>query len=194
MYTKGNKVKTVVHLFTSTKEGSCMDFQEVVKKRSSCRSFLSQSIPQEILQALFEVIKTTPSAGNLRAFKIYFTTDHKKKQALAQAALGQEYVATAPVVFIFCALPQKSSQRYGQRGVVLYALQDATIAATFMHLAATNLGLGSVWIGAFAEEKIQAILHCSSDEKPIALMPIGYSGTKSTSRTHKNFADSISQI
>ena len=59
--------------------------------------------------------------------------------------------------FIFSADTDRAKKRYHDRAS-LFATEDATVAASFAHLAATSLGLGSVWIGAFTESAVQEVL------------------------------------
>jgi nitroreductase len=56
----------------------------------------------------------------------------------------------------------------------LYCLQDTTIAATFAHLAAFALGLGSVMVGAFNEREVGRIIGAPPSHRPILLLPLGY--------------------
>lgn len=119
------------------------------------------------------MIRTAPSAGNLQAYQIYVVKDVQVRKNLAAAALGQTFIAGAPVVLVFMALPQTSAKRYGDRGVSLYAIQDATIACTYAILAAA-LGLSSTWVGAFRENEIQQVLGSGVDELPVALLPLGF--------------------
>lgn len=151
-----------------------MDFFDVIKNRFSCRRFLPKAVEPEKLEKLYQAIRSAPTAGNLQAYKVYVVKDLEKKQALAAAASGQNYIAEASVGLVFCALPQESSRRYRERGARLYAIQDATIATVFAHLTATALGLASVWIGAFDEAAVQDVLGIPDTERPVAILPIGY--------------------
>jgi nitroreductase len=40
-------------------------------------------------------------------------------------------------------------------------------------LQAVSLGLGTVFIGAFHDDRVQTILGLAADEQPLCLMPIG---------------------
>jgi nitroreductase len=77
-------------------------------------------------------------------------------------------------VLVFCADGERSRAEYHGRGLTLYCLQDTTIAATFGHLAATALGLGSVMVGAFREVEVSQIVGAPPTQRPILLLPIGY--------------------
>ena len=72
-----------------------------------------------------------------------------------------------------CANTERSARRYGERGRTLYAIQDATIAAQNMMLAATALGYGTCWVGAFNEAQVKKILKIPDGIRPIAIIPVG---------------------
>lgn len=89
-------------------------------------------------------------------------------------ASGQAFIREAPVVLVFFALPLGSMKKYGSRGNDLYCIQDATIACTYAQLAATDLGLGSCWVGAFDDYEVRKYLKADWSWKPVAILPIGY--------------------
>jgi nitroreductase len=151
-----------------------MDFFEVVQTRQSIRAFAAKPVEAEELQAILEAANRAPSAGNLQAFEIYVVTRRATLRALADASLGQEFVARAPVALAFCAHPELSSRKYGKRGTSLYSIQDGTIACTHALLAATALGLASVWVGAFNDDAVRKAIGIGQDLLPIAILPIGH--------------------
>jgi len=171
-----------------------MEFFELIHRRHSIRSFASRPIAPDQLQAILEAANRAPSAGNLQAYEIYAVTSSSHRLALAQAALEQEFLAQAPVNLVFCAHPQRSAMRYGGRGARLYALQDATIACTFAMLAATSLGLGSVWVGAFDETAVRRIIGASPDLVPIAILAIGHAAEKPTPTPRRQLSDLVHYI
>jgi nitroreductase len=151
-----------------------MDVFRVFSSRYSVRAFTDQPISGEDLEKILESVNRAPSAGNRQAFDIYQVTGTEYKQALKTAAYDQEFLYQAPVVLVFCATPARSAERYGERGETLYCIQDTTIACTYAMLAASALGLGSVWVGAFNEQAVAEIIHADSGHRPIAMLPIGY--------------------
>ena len=150
------------------------NFFDVLRSRRSIRAFLDRSIEQAKLRQILEAANGAPSAGNLQAYEIVLVHDPKIKRALARAALDQEFVAAAPVVLVFCAHPSRSAAKYGPRGENLYCVQDATIACAYAQLAATALGLGTVWVGAFDTKAVGQVLRIPPDGRAVALLPIGY--------------------
>ncbi|MEM4663230.1 MAG: nitroreductase family protein [Candidatus Diapherotrites archaeon] len=154
-----------------------MEFFEVVDKRFSARSYLSKNVDEKLLEKILKTLSKAPSAGNLKAYRVYVIKDQETKDKLTEAAFFQQFISEAPLVLVFCALPKISSKRYGKRGAELYCIQDATIAASYAQLAATALGLATCWVGAFDDDRVKKILNLQ-EEIPIAIMPLGYTNEK----------------
>jgi SagB-type dehydrogenase family enzyme len=95
-----------------------------------------------------------------------------QRAALSAAALGQESVAQGAVVLALAGVYERTSSRYGQRGQQ-YVHIEVGIASQNIHLQAVSLGLGTVFIGAFDDDRVQTILGLAADEQPLCLMPIG---------------------
>lgn len=146
----------------------------VFEKRHSTRSFQSKQIEEKKLKEILEAAESAPSAGNLKARKIVKVEDADLKQKLAEASFNQNFISEAPIVLVFFARPLVSAEKYGERGRTLYAVQDATIAASFAWIQAVMLGIDACWVGAFDEEKVKEILNAKQDERPIAILPLGY--------------------
>lgn len=151
-----------------------MEFLDVIKKRRSTRAFQQKKVPDELLQEILLEMQEAPSAGNIQAYQVVVVSEEKTKKSLAEASLEQMFLAEAPVVLCFFADPQRSSRKYGRRGAELYSVQDATIAAAYLQLAAANAGLASAWVGAFDSKKVSAVVNAPSNLIPVALIPLGY--------------------
>jgi nitroreductase len=151
-----------------------MDFFAVLQERRSIRAFHSTPVDEAAVGRIVEAANLAPSAGNLQAYTIVIVRDPERKRALAQAAWEQWFIAQAPVVLVFLADLPRSQRRYGQRGATLFSVQDATLACAYAQLAATALGLGSCWVGAFDDEAVRAIVSAPSDLRPVAILPIGH--------------------
>lgn len=152
-----------------------MEVFKAIKKRRSIRRFdPNKEITEKQVEKLLEAARWAPSAGNLQSWFFAVVQDKRVKEKLAEAALGQDFIAEAPIIIVSCADLEKSSSRYGNRGTTLYAIQDATIATQNIWLTATEIGLGGVWVGAFDEDKVSQILDLPSHLRPIAILPIGY--------------------
>jgi nitroreductase len=151
-----------------------MDFFELIHSRRSIRAYTSAAVEEAKITRILEAANHAPSAGNLQAYVILVVRNAATKAALSLASLNQESLTEAPVVLAFFAHQQVSAAKYKHRGTELYSVQDATVACAYAQLAATALGLGSVWIGAFDDASVKHILKAQADWRPVALLPIGY--------------------
>ncbi len=150
-----------------------MAILDVIMNRRSIRDFTDKAIPGEAIDMLIDALRWAPSAGNLQSRKFYFVSNPDIKKALARAALNQNFIAKAPLAVVAC-LDKSISKRYGDRGVDLYAIEDVAASVMSMMLAAHELGLGSVWVGAFDEFEVFDMLDLPHNLRPIALIPVGY--------------------
>lgn len=174
--------------------GGIMDIFDVFLGRHSIRAFTDQPVTDDALRHIFEAVDRAPSAGNLQAFDIYQVTKHEYREAIMRASHDQEFLVQAPVVLVFCAVPARSAVRYNERGKMLYCIQDATIACTFAMLAATALGLGCVWVGAFDEDAVHKIIGAEPGHRPVAMLPIGYPNETPRIRPRRALEDIIHPV
>lgn len=141
-------------------------------------------------------LRTAPSAGALYPLEIYIVAakvtglatgiykykpgfhellhvvEGDKRADLCRAALNQSVVKNAPVVILFCAVYQRMTVKYGQRGI-RYAFIEVGHSAQNICLQAVSLGLGTVPMGAFHDDKVKKLLNCEESEEPLYLMPVG---------------------
>ena len=141
-------------------------------------------------------LRTAPSAGALYPLELYvvvgrspdlasgvYRYDPKRHQlqksagddvrdALAQAALSQDWVKTASAVMVFAADYERTTKKYGKRGL-RYVHMEVGHAAQNLFLQAESLGLASVVVGAFNDDKVAQVLQLPSELQPLLLMPIG---------------------
>ncbi|MEM2864195.1 MAG: nitroreductase family protein [Candidatus Bathyarchaeia archaeon] len=155
-----------------------MDFFEAVEGRRSIRAFRGDPVDDGVLRRVLEAAQWAPSAGNLQAREFIVVRDPKVKGDLARAALGQWFMAEAPVNIVVCANLERSASRYGDRGRRFYAWMDAAAAVENLILAAHALGLASCWIGAYRDEEVAEVLGLPGWIKPVAIIPLGYPGER----------------
>jgi nitroreductase len=150
-----------------------MELLQTIRERHSIRSYQDRPVEAAKLQAVLEAATQAPSASSLQPYKIYVLRDPARKQAVAAAALGQDFVAGAPLVLVFCADTARA-QALGHPREQNYSFQDTIIAMAYAQLAAADQGLASCWIGAFDERQLTRILELPEMLRPVALMPLGY--------------------
>jgi len=154
-----------------------MDFSEFsafLSGRCSVREYEPEPLTDEEVKAIIAAAQLAPSAGNLEAWDVVVVTDEDARQALSDAAFGQTHVAEAPALFVVCANYIRSMSQYGERGI-LYAVEDATIACTYMMLAARAHGFSSCWTGAFEEDDVREYLGLPAHIRPLAILAVGKS-------------------
>lgn len=98
--------------------------------------------------------------------------DGDVRKELAQAALGQDFLADAGVVIGFAAVFDRTTGRYGERGR-MYVHMEIGHASENVYLQAVSLGLGTVAVGAFREGDVAQALNLPKEEVPLYLMPVG---------------------
>jgi nitroreductase len=168
-----------------------MTFFDLVKVRHSVRSYLPQAIHRDSVDSILSAINLAPSAGNLQAYEVSVIEKPGIKSALAKAAFQQTFIEQAPVVLVFAADPRRSGAKYGERGETLYCIQDATIAATYAQLAATALGLGSCWVGAFDERAVAMAAGTSAHLRPVVILPLGHAAEQPQRPSRRQQAEFI---
>lgn len=94
------------------------------------------------------------------------------RQDLAAAAIGQAWVRLGAVVLVIAAVYDRTTGRYGDRGV-RYVNMEAGHAAQNVYLQAVALGIGTVVIGAFDDDWVRRILRLPARERPLYLLPLG---------------------
>lgn len=167
-----------------------MEIPEAILKRKSIRSFAPKGLTDEDIETLIQSAILAPNAGNMQPWAFVAVRDRDVKEALVEAAHGQSFIATAPLVIVVCADPTRTAPRYGERGTTLYCLQDTAAAVENIILTATHNGLGACWIGAFDEGMAAATLGVPMGIRPVAMLPIGYPDGDPPSRPRR----SVSQV
>ncbi len=94
------------------------------------------------------------------------------RRELCRAALDQEWVCEAPLSIVICAVYERTTSYYGQRGY-RYVYMEVGHVGQNIYLEATALGLGTVAVGAFYDEDVRRIIGAKPNEHPLYIMPVG---------------------
>ena len=140
--------------------------------------------------------RTAPSAGALYPLEVYVVAGtvtglasgvyrydprrHRlvlrgagdRREALAKAALEQDWVAEASVVLVLGAVVERTARRYGRRGP-RYVHMEVGHAAQNVYLQAVALDLGTCMVGAFHDRRLHRVLDLPDEVEPLAVMPVG---------------------
>lgn len=177
-----------------------MSLEQALAARRSERAFRSDPLtPDEVGQLLWAAqgithpdgLRTAPSAGARYPLELYLASaegvfhyrpDGHALEALrpgdirgelCAAALQQEWILEAPVVFVLTAVYERVEARYGPQRGPRYVHLEAGHAAQNLLLQAVALDLRAVVVGAFDDGAVQSALEVPDDHRPLYLIPVG---------------------
>ncbi len=145
-------------------------FIELAKERYSVRKFSETPVEQEKLDLIIEAGRIAPTARNFQPQRIFVA---KSREALDALNSVCPCIYGAPVVLVVCFDKNTVSQSKVREGHT-YGETDAAIVCTHMMLEAADLGLGSCWVGWFAEKDVKQVLNLPENLSVCDLLPIGY--------------------
>ena len=162
-------------------------------ERKSVRVFEDRPIEANCKQAIVDAALQAPTAGNMSLYTILDITDPELKQKLSVSCDNQPFIATAPMVLIFCAdyrrwydtfCQYEAEVRKPDTGDLFLAQADAIIAAQNAVVAAQSLGIGSCYIGDITEncEYHRELLKLPQYVTPAAMLCFGYPTAQQANR------------
>jgi len=164
-----------------------MEFLELAKKRYSCRAYRSDPVENDKLQKVLEAARLAPTACNLQPFQL-IVIHTKGREADLRRIYSSSWFTQAPLIICACGIPSESWRRRDGKN---YCEVDVTIAMDHLILAATNLGIGTCWIGAFNPDSAREILGLPDDVEPIAFTPLGYTADGPGHKSRKSLNEIV---
>lgn len=169
-------------------------------ERKSVRVFTDRQITSEEKNAILESAVNAPTAGCQQLYTIIDVTDQNLKERLAESCDHQPFIASAPLVLVFCAdcrkwynafLASGCEPRDPGTGDLMLAVSDTNIAAQNAVTAAHSLGIGSCYIGDIMEnaEIQREILNLPKYVFPAAMLVFGYPTEQQLQRPKPKRAD-----
>ena len=146
-----------------------MEFKDVIKNRYSCKKYSDRQVEPEKLDYILEAGRLAPTAKNLQEQHIYVI---QTPEMLARIDTLTPCRYGAPTVVVV-AFDSKNVFTYpgGKRDS---GVEDATIVATHMILAAADAGVDSCWLNFLDPEKTAKELGLPENEEVLMLMDLGY--------------------
>jgi nitroreductase len=164
-----------------------MNFLELVEKRFSVRAYKPDPVESGILEKILEAVRQAPSACNRQPFRFIVINTAGRKEELLRI-YGREWFVQAPIVICACSIPEQAWHRQDMKN---YADIDVTIAMDHLILAATDVGLGTCWIGAFNYAETRRILRLPEGVEPVAFTPLGYPAEEPGDKSRKNLGELV---
>jgi len=153
--------------------GSMDAFQAIVKRRT-IRKYKQKDIPWDNVVTCLHAGRFAPVAGNVFNMRFIIVKAEAQRKAIAEACMEQYWMQDAPIHIVVVSETLKMERYYGQKGARVYTLHNCAAAAENILLAATALGLGSAWVGAFDEEKIKDICNLPGMVDVQMIITLGY--------------------
>jgi len=141
-------------------------------KRRSIRKYISDLIPEQHLNLILEAARRAPTGGNRQNWRMIIITDSDLREKTAEACSHQMWMADAPAILCLVTLP-------GEGKV------NGAIVLDHAILAATSLGYGTCWIGAYDGLKLKRLLGIPEDYSILCLTPVGLPAEQPEPRSRK---------
>lgn len=167
---------------------------ELAKRRYSVRKFTDKQVEQEKLDAILAAGNIAPTAKNLQPQRIYVlqsTESLAKLDTLTHCRYG------AKTVLLFTYNLDEDWKNPLEEGVHS-GVEDVSIVATHIMLAAAEQGLDTCWCNYFSNTKLETLFELPANEKSVLIMPIGYADEAArpapTHETKKNLSETVKVI
>jgi len=149
-----------------------MDFDKVVRKRASIRSYSIKKVKVERVIEALQTANLAPSPGNLPIIYFLVVQDYETIKKIADAC-RQYFLEKAPYLVVVCSDPKRAGLEYEERAD-RYIKQHAGAVIENLLLKLTDMGLASCWIGAFSDMTIKHILDIPDNINIEAILPVAY--------------------
>ena len=146
-----------------------MEFLDLVKARYSCKQFDGRPVAPAQLDAILEAGRAAPTAKNLQEQRVYVVQSQEGLDKIDRISPCRYGAATVVVV----AFDRENVFTYpgGKRDS---GVEDATIVATHMLLAAANAGVDSCWVNFFDPAQVARALDLPEHEEVVMILDLGY--------------------
>ncbi len=164
-----------------------MEFKEVIRKREAIRKFKDIPVEQEKLDLILEAARLAPTGANKQPQRVYVL---KSTEALHKMDQMTPSRYGAPIALLVAADKSEAWEWQGYNGYEA----DAAIVATHILLAATDVGVGSIWAGIVDQEGVRDIFELPESVLPVAFIPLGYAADDYSGNPMHNQRKQIEEI
>ncbi|TAN41572.1 MAG: nitroreductase [Nitrospirae bacterium] len=161
-----------------------MELIKAVVTRRSVRRFSDRPVEEDKISSLLEAVRMSPSWANMQCWKFVVVREQATRERISELTYVESFfapkgykanpakkgIAEAPVVILACADPSRSGVLWDQP----YYMTDIGIAAQTLMLTTHALGLGTVFVGVFDDQKLHELLAIPQEIRIVGIFPIGY--------------------
>lgn len=161
-----------------------MNVYDAILKRRSIRKFKSDFLSEEIIEKLLIAAMAAPSARNMQPWEFYVVSNKEVMNKIRDVARSIDF--DSPLMIVVCGNKDRGITKKNND----FWIQDCSAAIENILLAATELGLGTVWCGLYPVlERANAVREIINEEKniiPLGVIHIGYPDEEKEERSQYN--------
>ncbi len=166
-----------------------MEFDAIIKKRNSVRSFKSKVAPWDRVLEAIDAANQGPFAGNHNNLKFLIVEDKESINKIA-GLCDQTWINESGLLVIVCSEESELEYKYNERGRIYSRQQAGAVIATFL-LKIVDMGLAACWVGAYNDEGIKNLLKVPKNANIEVVIPIGYEKEKTSKKKKKELGNTI---
>jgi nitroreductase len=169
-------------------------FIDLVRRRRSIRRYKPDPVPPEMIEACIDAARYAPTACNRQSWK-FIVVEGAVKDRLVDKALGgvvvpNRWARTAPVIAVIAMdLDAVVHRIAGEFKKIRYHMVDAGIAGEHFVLQATEMGLGTCWIGWFNKRAVKRILDLPAGWDVPAMIAVGFPDEKPEDKKRRRIGE-----
>ncbi len=144
---------------------------DAILKRHSIRSYTDKPISDEIIEQLLHAGMSAPSAMHSSPWHFIVINDVDRMNTITQIHPYSHMLLQAQCAILVCG--DQSAEILPE-----YFQQNCSAATENIIIAATDLGLGCVWVGLYPNEQYRTsfkqLFNLPKNIEPFSLIPLGY--------------------
>jgi len=171
-----------------------MDVKEAIENRRSIRKYKTKEVSDDEIRTVIDAARLAPSGNNAQPSTYYIIKDMETKTKLRENdVFSQEFVYTAPVIIVCCGDSTAYTKHVEQRDSPdeMRTIRDVSIASSFLVLRATELDLGTCYIGWLKAEKLKEMLKIPKHNIIPYIITMGYPAENPEPRPRKSLDEII---
>jgi nitroreductase len=173
-----------------------MDVKEAIGKGRSIRSYKDEDVPESMIKELIDAARLAPSGNNAQPWAFKIVKSREEKELLRKNKIFvQPFVYTAPLIIVCCTDPSAYPKEELIPGLddrfELRAVRDLSIASQNIILRATELGLGTCYVGWMKKQDVKPLLGIPEKYMVIYVITAGYPAESPKPRPRKKMAEII---
>ena len=162
-----------------------MTFSELIAGRYAVRGYKPDPVEEDKLQRVLEAARLAPTASNRQRFQLIVIRTEGREEELRRI-YDRDWFVQPPLVICVCRYPMDPPP--GRKD---YTDVDIGIVVDHLILAATELGLGTCWIGAFDPVATREVLGLPDEVEPVVFTPLGYPDAPSKPKRRKPLSELV---